>query len=91
MDNLSQTEAGKPSGADDDSQSETGTVFESNPVGLAQEILAFGESETRHRRGRLPTRGQSPGLLNRLSMKVSRLPSSWPLLTENFLVLCLLA
>ena len=71
-----QTEAGKPSGEDEDNQSETGTVFEPYPVGLTHELQSLGESRLTRRPRRRPTRGNSPGLLKRLNMKVSQLLSS---------------
>ena len=81
-DNVLQTEAGKPSGEDEDNQSETGTVFEPYPVGHAHELHALGGSGRTRRLRRRPTRGNSPGLLNRLNMKVSQLLLSRPLLTK---------
>ncbi|RXW13855.1 hypothetical protein EST38_g12003 [Candolleomyces aberdarensis] len=65
------TDAGKPSGEDDDNQSETGTMYEPSPVGLAHELHVLGQSGRTRRPRRLPTRSRSPSLLNRLHMKFS--------------------
>ncbi|KAJ2929673.1 hypothetical protein H1R20_g7419, partial [Candolleomyces eurysporus] len=65
------TNAGKPSGEDDDNQSEIGKVYEPYPISLAHELHALGQSGHTHRLRCLPTRGQSPSLLNRLKLKVA--------------------
>ncbi|RXW24234.1 hypothetical protein EST38_g1603 [Candolleomyces aberdarensis] len=67
------TDAGKPSGEDDDNQSEIGTIYEPYPAGLAHELHALGQPGHTRRLRRLPTRGRSPSLLNRLKMKFSAL------------------
>ncbi|KAJ2932471.1 hypothetical protein H1R20_g4617, partial [Candolleomyces eurysporus] len=65
------TEAGKLRGEDDDNQSETGTIYEPYPVGLAQGLHASGEHGPTHRRQRPPTRRKSPNLPRHLNMKFS--------------------
>ncbi|KAJ2918250.1 hypothetical protein MD484_g2178, partial [Candolleomyces efflorescens] len=64
------TEAGNPKNEDDDDRSETGTVYEPYPGGLAN---ALRESDPTRRPQRRPARGKSPGLLNRLNVKFSTL------------------